>query len=196
MINPASNESREVYKNSLLDKINKTISVLILEQKKAKDTLFSINYIVNDTPSGCEQKIINDCKMACEAIGNMLLALYQCKESVIQLNPTVRVAGVRVYRRGRDIFGNEVIWGPNGEVYRLGYDILGNRTVWDPYGREIYKIGKNIFGSIIAWGWNGKSDCLIGKDIFGNRAVWESDGRKKAIFGKDIFGNDVIWVNE
>ena len=58
---------------------------------------------------------------------------------------------VGTYHHGKDIFGQDVTYGPNGETYHHGEDIFGNSVTYGPHG-ETYHHGEDIFGNSVTYG--------------------------------------------
>lgn len=97
------------------------------------------------------------------------------------------------YTHGKDIFGNDVTYGPSGEKYVHGKDIFGNDVTYDPNGKKTIHT-KDIFGSDVSITSDGEK-YFHGKDIFGNGVTYGPNG-EQYIHSKDILGNDVTYGPE
>lgn len=93
----------------------------------------------------------------------------------------------------KDIFGNDVTYGPDGEKYVHGKDILGTDVTYGPSG-EKYVHGKDIFGTDATYGPSGEK-YVHGKDIFGTDVIYGPNG-EQYIHSKDIFGHGVTYEPE
>lgn len=95
------------------------------------------------------------------------------------------------YTHDKDIFGNDVIYGPNGETYFCGKDVFGTDVIYAPDGKTVTHY-KDIFGDDVSVTSDGKTYRHV-QGIFGDGVTYGPDG-ETYFHSKDLLGREVIHV--
>lgn len=95
------------------------------------------------------------------------------------------------YTHDKDIFGNDVIYGPNGETYFCEKDAFGTDVIYGPDGKVVTHY-KDIFGDDVSVTSDGKTYRHV-QGNFGDGVTYGPDG-ETYFHGRDLFGREVVHV--